>query len=77
MPWPFLRRRRPCPNPTAALLPSPCPPCRFLLLEDPDTGDVLLPLIYLKPILGANYSRKLAALKHRQVTGEKAAAAPA
>jgi hypothetical protein len=43
---------------------------RFLLLEDPETGDVLMPLIYMKPILEANYSRKLAALKHRQVAGE-------
>jgi hypothetical protein len=28
-----------------------------------------LPGPQLKPVLGANYSRKLAALKHRQVTG--------
>ena len=42
---------------------------RYLLLEDPETGDVLMPLIYLKAIFQANYSRKLAAMKHRQVTG--------
>ncbi|PSC76100.1 E3 ubiquitin-ligase ARI4 [Micractinium conductrix] len=41
---------------------------KYLLLEDPETGDVLMPLIYLKAIFQANYSRKLAAMKHRQVT---------
>ena len=43
------------------------PELKYLLLEDPETGDVLLPLIYMKPILEANYSRKLASLKHRSV----------
>jgi hypothetical protein len=33
---------------------------------------VLLPLFYLKGILGVNYSRKLAALRHREVQGEPA-----
>ena len=49
---------------------SSCPlanSTRFLLLEDTDTGDILLPLIYLRSILEANYSRKLAALKYREV----------
>lgn len=41
---------------------------RYLLLEDPETGDVLMPLIYMKHILEANYSRKLASLKNRLVT---------
>ncbi|KAL6781567.1 hypothetical protein ACKKBF_B08540 [Auxenochlorella protothecoides x Auxenochlorella symbiontica] len=41
---------------------------RYLLLEDPETGDVLMPLIYMKALLEANYSRKLASLKHRVVT---------
>ena len=41
---------------------------RYLLLEDPETGDILMPLIYMKHILEANYSRKLASLKHRLVT---------
>jgi hypothetical protein len=45
---------------------------RYLALEDDDTGDVLLPLFYLKGILGVNYSRKLAALRHREVQGEPA-----
>ncbi len=40
---------------------------RYLLLEDPETGDVLLPLIYMKKVLDANYSRKLASLKNRLV----------
>ena len=40
---------------------------RYLLLEDPETGDVLMPLIYMKHVLEANYSRKLASLKHRLV----------
>ncbi len=40
---------------------------KFLVLEDTDTGDVLMPLIYMKSILVANYSRKLASLKHREV----------
>lgn len=40
---------------------------KFLLLEDTDTGDILIPLIYMKSILVANYSRKLASLKHREV----------
>ncbi len=41
--------------------------CRFLLLEDRETGDVLMPLIYMKPIFEANYSRKLSSLKNRLV----------
>eukprot|EP00897_Mesotaenium_endlicherianum_P001396 jgi/Mesen1/1284/ME000013S00769 len=41
---------------------------RYLLLEDKDTGDVLLPLIYMKGMFEANYSRKLSSLKHRLVT---------
>ena len=45
--------------------------CRYLLLEDPDTGDVLMPLIYMKAVLEANYSRKLASLKNRLVTGRE------
>lgn len=40
---------------------------RYLLVEDTETGDVLIPLIYMKTILEANYSRKLAALKNREV----------
>eukprot|EP00890_Picochlorum_soloecismus_P002993 jgi/Picsp_1/3695/NSC_06532-R1_hypothetical protein CHLNCDRAFT_49352 [Chlorella variabilis] len=40
---------------------------KYLLLEDSETGDVLMPLIYMKAILEANYSRKLASLKHRVV----------
>ncbi|GAB4823527.1 hypothetical protein N2152v2_010573 [Parachlorella kessleri] len=44
------------------------PQDRYLLLEDPDTGDVLMPLIYMKAVLEANYSRKLASLKNRLVT---------
>ncbi len=42
--------------------------CRYLLLEDADTGDMLMPLIYMKAVFEANYSRKLSALKHRLVT---------
>ncbi|EIE18091.1 hypothetical protein COCSUDRAFT_60584 [Coccomyxa subellipsoidea C-169] len=41
---------------------------RYLLLEDADTGDMLMPLIYMKAVFEANYSRKLSALKHRLVT---------
>jgi hypothetical protein len=41
--------------------------CRYLLLEDTETQDILLPLIYMKSILETNYSRKLASLKHRLV----------
>ena len=41
---------------------------RYLLLEDTETGDILMPLIYMKHVLVANYSRKLAALKNRLVT---------
>lgn len=48
--------------------PTP-PPARYLFLEDPETGDVLMPLIYMKALLEANYSRKLASLKHRVVNG--------
>ncbi|KAK9918110.1 hypothetical protein WJX75_001378 [Coccomyxa subellipsoidea] len=41
---------------------------RYLLLEDADTGDMLMPLIYMKPVFETNYSRKLSSLKHRLVT---------
>lgn len=40
---------------------------KYLLIEDKETGDILIPLIYMKSILEANYSRKLAALKNREV----------
>ena len=32
----------------------------MLLLEDPETGDVLTLLVYAQPLFGENYSRKLA-----------------
>ena len=32
--------------------PDPKTPCRYLLIEDQETGDVVMPLILLKPILG-------------------------
>lgn len=41
--------------------------CRYLLLEDAETGDMLMPLIYMKAVFEANYSRKLSSLKHRLV----------
>ena len=34
-------------------------PHRYLLLEDVETGDMLMPLIYMKAVFEANYSRKL------------------
>ena len=40
---------------------------RYLLLEDGDTGDILMPLIYMKAVFEANYSRKLSSLKNRLV----------
>lgn len=40
---------------------------RYLLVEDSETGDVLMPLFYLKKIFNANYSRKLANLQNRLV----------
>ncbi|CAL8465868.1 g5404 [Coccomyxa elongata] len=40
---------------------------RYLLLEDAETGDMLMPLIYMKAVFEANYSRKLSSLKHRLV----------
>ncbi|KAK9826502.1 hypothetical protein WJX81_007296 [Elliptochloris bilobata] len=40
---------------------------RCLLLEDSETGDILMPLFYMRAIFEANYSRKLASLKHRRV----------
>ena len=59
-------------NCTDTRCPEPlCCSCRYLLLEDPDTGDVLMPLIYMKAVLEANYSRKLASLKNRLVTGRE------
>ena len=54
---------------------------RCLLLEDSETGDILMPLFYMRAIFEANYSRKLASLKHRRVTAPRgsdlAAAQPA
>ena len=44
-----------------------CTVCRFLLLQDADTGDVVMPLLDLKRFFGSNYSRKLSGLKHRLV----------
>jgi len=44
-----------------------CHARRCLLLEDADTGDILMPLFYMRAIFEANYSRKLASLKHRRV----------
>ncbi|CAI7811656.1 unnamed protein product, partial [Closterium sp. NIES-54] len=41
---------------------------RYLLLEDQETGDVLMPLIHMRKMFEANYSRKLSSLKHRLVT---------
>ena len=56
-------------------------PRRCLLLEDSETGDILMPLFYMRAIFEANYSRKLASLKHRRVTAPRgsdlAAAQPA
>lgn len=40
---------------------------RYLLLQDLDTGDVLMPLLYLKKLFVSNYSRKLSNPKHRLV----------
>ena len=40
---------------------------RYLLLEDEETGDMLMPLIYMKPVFEVNYSRKLSSLKNRLV----------
>ena len=40
---------------------------RYLLLEDGETGDMLMPLIYMKPVFEVNYSRKLSSLKNRLV----------
>ena len=40
---------------------------RYLLLEDAETGDMLMPLIYMKAVFEANYSRKLSSLKHRLI----------
>eukprot|EP00232_Nephroselmis_pyriformis_P020818 CAMPEP_0182862382 /NCGR_PEP_ID=MMETSP0034_2-20130328/6027_1 /TAXON_ID=156128 /ORGANISM="Nephroselmis pyriformis, Strain CCMP717" /LENGTH=395 /DNA_ID=CAMNT_0024994429 /DNA_START=160 /DNA_END=1347 /DNA_ORIENTATION=- len=37
----------------------------YLLVEDKETGDILMPLVYMKSVLEANYSRKLSSLKHR------------
>ena len=38
-----------------------------MLLEDAETGDMLMPLIYMKAVFEANYSRKLSSLKNRLV----------
>ena len=43
------------------------PSARYLLLEDMETGDVLMPLIYMKSVFEANYSRKLSSSRHRMV----------
>ncbi|KAK9838539.1 hypothetical protein WJX81_006074 [Elliptochloris bilobata] len=40
---------------------------RQLLIEDLETGDVLMPLVDLKPVFQANYSRKVSALRNRLV----------
>lgn len=40
---------------------------KYLLLQDLDTGDVLMPLLYLKKLFVSNYSRKLSNPKHRLV----------
>ncbi|KAK9826507.1 hypothetical protein WJX81_008223 [Elliptochloris bilobata] len=40
---------------------------KYLLLVDNETGDVLMPLFYMKSVFEANYSRKLSTLKHRKV----------
>ena len=49
-------------------LPAPGgDPDKYLLIEDLETGDVLIPLVYMKGILESNYSRKLASIKHRIV----------
>ncbi len=40
---------------------------RYLLLEDEETGDMLMPLIYMKSVFEVNYSRKLSSLKNRLV----------
>ena len=42
--------------------------CRYLLLIDQDTGDVLTLLLYTHELFGTNYSRKLATLKYSAVT---------
>ncbi len=63
----------PAAEPAAEPAPAPKSTCplanstRFLLLEDTDTGDILLPLLYMRSILESNYSRKLATLKYREV----------
>lgn len=49
------------------LLSSACAGARYLLLVDNETGDVLMPLFYMKSVFEANYSRKLSSLKHRKV----------
>lgn len=48
-------------------VPNSPPHDRFLLLEDVETGDVHMPLIYMKAVFEANYSRKLSSLKNRLV----------
>eukprot|EP00884_Botryococcus_braunii_P015843 jgi/Botrbrau1/2942/Bobra.0026s0013.2 len=40
---------------------------RYLLIEDLETGDVLMPLIYMKSVFEANYTRKLSTMNHRIV----------
>lgn len=46
---------------------------RFLLLEDADTGDILMPLSRLKELLGDNYSRCLNTADSRFVNKHKEA----
>ena len=48
-------------------LRSMCCVFRYLLLEDGDTGDILIPLVYMKSVFHANYSRKLSSLNNRLV----------
>jgi len=48
-------------------LRSMCCVFRYLLLEDGDTGDMLIPLVYMKSVFQANYSRKLSSPKNRLV----------
>ncbi len=53
--------------PPGSLSPARARARRYLLIEDQETGDVVMPLISLKPVFEANYSRKLSGLKHRLV----------
>lgn len=46
-------------------MPGAC--CRYLLLEDMETGDMLIPLIHLKKFFQSNYGRKITSLHNRLV----------